>query len=288
MNNRTFIKLGIGVIGLLIGFSSCQDVVEVDTPSEDPRLVVDALIRVDTSQQFTNFVVKVSQTNSFFEPVPPAGLQQISFTNLENGEGDVLVELEEGSGIYQNPEPFLTENLINGEIILQIDFEDSFYVAYAEFQPTVPFDEVEQGPGGLFDEDDFEVVVTFTDNGDRDDWYLFDFDLTEFLASRDQFYQGQQFSFSYFYDAEIEPGAEVEISIMGVDERFHDYMNKVIEQSAQNFGFFETPSLTVRGNLINATDIDNDGIFDNTANTNNFALGYFAIVQEFKETLVIE
>ena len=75
---------------------------------------------------------------------------------------------------------------------------------------------------------------------------------------------------------------------MGVDERFHDYMNKVIEQSSQDFGVFETPALTVRGNIINATDIDNDGVFDNTDNIDNFALGYFAVVQEYKEILVVE
>ena len=147
---------------------------------------------------------------------------------------------------------------------------------------------IEQGPGNLTGDDETEVIVTYTDDGDRDDWYLFDFDLTEFLATRDQFYQGQQFSFSYFYDEQLEVGTELEISIMGVDERFHDYMNKVIEQSSQDFGVFETPALTVRGNIINATDIDNDGVFDNTDNIDNFALGYFAVVQEYKEILVVE
>lgn len=272
---------------LILGFiTSCQDVVEIETPTEDPRLIVDALIRVDTTEAFTMVEVKVSETSAFFESVPAAGLQQITLTGLDGGFGEILIEEVPGSGIYSKL--VSTQGLIGEEILLQIDFEDEFFVAYAEFQPTVPFDEVVQGPGGLFDDDDIEVVVTFTDDEDRDDWYLFDFDLAEFLTSRDQFYQGQQFSFSYFYDQEIDPGTEVEISIMGVDERFHDYMDKVIEQSSQNFGFFETPSLTVRGNLINATEIDNIDNFDNTNTSNNFALGYFAIVQEFKTTLTIE
>ncbi|PQB03998.1 DUF4249 family protein [Aureitalea marina] len=275
------------IYGLLtVGLISCQDVIEVDTPTEDPRLIVDALIRVDTTEAFTFVEVKVSETRSFFETVPPAGLQQITLTGLDGGFGEILIEEVPGSGIYSKL--VSTQGLIGEEIFLQIDFEDEFYVAYAEFQPTAPFDSVVQGPGGLFDEDDIEVMVTYTDDGDRDDWYLFDFDLAEFLTSRDQFYQGQQFSFSYFYNQEIEPGTEVEISIMGVDDRFHDYMSKVIEQSSQNFGFFETPSLTVRGNLINATEIDNIENFDNTNTTGNFALGYFAIVQEYTTTLTIE
>lgn len=65
-------------------------------------------------------------------------------------------------------------------------------------------------------------------------------------------------------------------------------MNLLIEQSEGGFGPFETPSLTVRGNFINATNIDNDNNFDNVGDPNNFALGYFAIVQEFKQTIVLE
>ncbi len=178
--------------------------------------------------------------------------------------------------------------MIGEEIFLQIDFEDEFFVAYAEFVPTSPIDQLQQGEGNLTGENETEVIVTFTDEGERDDWYLFDFDFANYVVSRDQFFQGQQFSFSYFYDEEFDPGTELAISILGADERFHDYMSKVIEQSSQDFGVFETPALTVRGNIINATEIDNIDNFDNVSTSENFALGYFAIVQEYKNTLTIE
>ena len=75
---------------------------------------------------------------------------------------------------------------------------------------------------------------------------------------------------------------------MGVDEAFANYMNKLIEQSEGAFGPFETPAITVRGNIINATTIDNENNFDNTNTSDNFALGYFAIVQEDKQTIIVE
>jgi hypothetical protein len=149
-------------------------------------------------------------------------------------------------------------------------------------------DSVILGEGGLFDEDDTEIVITFTDSGDRDDFYLFDFDFGNYLVTEDEFYQGQQFSFSYFYDETFDPGEEAEVSIMGADQDFSNYMNKLIEQSEGDFGPFNTPSITVRGNFINATNIDNDGTFDSTNDTNNFALGYFAVVQEYKESVIIK
>ena len=280
-------KLSISLI-LILGLISCEDVIDVDTPTEDPRLIIDALIRVDTTAQFTDIVVKVSQTSNFFESIVPANLQQITITNLDNGEGEVLIENPPGSGIYSNPEPFLTENLMNGELILQIDFEDEFYVALANFVPSVPIDSVINGDGFLFDEDDKEIIITFTDDGDRDDFYLFDFGFGNYLVTEDEFYQGQQFEFSYFYDDEVDVGDEVTISIMGVDQQFYNYMDQIIEQSEEDLGPFQVPTVTVRGNFINATDIDNIDEFDNVGNPDNFALGYFAIVQEYKASVIIE
>ncbi len=272
---------------ILVGsFASCEDVVQVDVPSEEPRLIIDALIRVDTTQALTNVRIKVSETSSFFENLPPAGLQQITLTGLEGGLSAILLEEEPGSGVYAKE--ISTQALIGEEIFLQIDFQDEFFVAYAEFIPAVPIDSIVLGDGTLFGEDDTEVIVTFTDMEERVDFYLFDFDFAEFLVSDDEFYQGQTFGFSYFYEDGLEPGTEVEISIMGIDESFFNYMDLLILQSEGDFGPFETPSVTARGNIINATTIDNDENFNNVNTSDNFALGYFAIVQEYKNTFVIE
>ena len=278
------------ILVLLLAFAtlvSCEDVVEVAVPSEPPRLTIDALIRVDTSQVTTLAQVKVKETNSFFESVVPANLTQITIFDLVQNSASILLEDPEGSGIYSTE--MSTEALVNGgEFFLQIDFEDEFFVAYASFQPVVKIDSLSFGEGILFDEDDTELIVTFTDAPEREDYYLFDFDLGNFLVTEDEFYQGQTFSFSYFYEDELNPGDELEVSIMGVDEAFANYMNKLIEQSEGAFGPFETPAITVRGNIINATTIDNENNFDNTNTSDNFALGYFAIVQEDKQTIIVE
>ena len=286
---KRFIYL-FSIIATIATITSCEDVVDVTLPTEAPRLIIDALVRVDTMQSTTLVSVKVSETNSFFESLPPANLEQITLVNLDFPLGGtdppVLNEEQSGSGIYTRLFP--TEYLTQGRLFLQVDFEDKIFVANAQFVPTVPIDSIEIGDGILFDEDDTEIIVTFTDAPDRDDFNLFDFDFGNYLVTEDEFYQGQQFSFSYFYDELLLAGDEVEVSIMGTDEEFSKYMTKLIEQSEGDFGPFETPSITVRGNFINATNIDNDGTFDNTGDINNFALGYFAVVQEFKQTVVIE
>lgn len=281
------ITFRIILLVLLATFAGCEDVIEVDVPSEEPRLIVDALIRVDTSEALTNVKIKVSQTDSFFGEIPPVGLQQITLTGLDGGVGAILLETSPGSGIYASE--VSTSALASGEeVFLQIDFENEYYVAYASFMQAPQIDSLQQGDGILFDEDDTEVIITFTDIPDEENFYVFDFGFGNYLASEDTFYKDQEFRFSYFYDDEIEAGDELQISIMGADQAFYNYMNQLVEQSEDELNPFQTPTLTVRGNLINATDIDNDEFFNNVELEGNFALGYFAIVQENKASITIE
>jgi hypothetical protein len=139
----------------------------------------------------------------------------------------------------------------------------------------------------LFDEDETEVVVNFTDDPERNDFYLFDFGFGEYLVTEDEFYQGQEFEFSYFYDQQFFPGTIIEISIMGTDQSFYNYMDQLIEQSGDTQGPFQIPVSTVRGNVFDITDLDNIDVIDNVDQPNVFPLGYFAIVQEFTSNIVI-
>jgi len=272
-----------------LGFLACEDVIEVETPSEPPRLNVDALIRVQDSSTVTNIQVKVKLTSSFFEPTTVADLEQVTITNLDAATANntvVLIEQNPGSGLYERT----VDNSIlrEGRLVLQINYKDDVYVAQTEFAPTVPITKLIQGTETLFGGDETEVIVSFNDNADRDDFYIFDFDFDEYLVTEDEFYQGQEFEFSYFYDNDINPGQEIDISILGADQAFYNYMNQLIVQSGGDQGPFQTPSATVRGNIINITNIDNINSFDNVEDADNFALGYFAVCQTFTETIVIE
>ena len=270
----------------VFALSSCEDVIEVDTPTGDRRLIIDALIRIDTASTITEMRVVVGETNGFFETIPPANLQQITISNLDNPLPDAVVFNETEPGVYVKA--LQTDLLMQDRWLLQIDFEDQFYLAEASFVAAPQIDQLEQGDGFVFDDDDQEIEVTFTDIAGEDNFYIFDFGFGEFLATEDTFYQDQQFVFSWFYDDPFEVGTELPISIFGADANFYNYMNQIIEQSEDEVNPFQTPTLTVRGNFINATDIDNDENVDNVENAQNFALGYFALVQQNTSTIVIE
>ncbi len=288
-------------VGLLF-IAACEDVVEIDTPTEEPRLIVDGLIRVDTTEQFMGVRIKISETSNFFEPIPPRSVDNIVilYEFFEDGlivgtGSSSLAEESPGSGIYIPDPNFSSEQRIPTSIVefdvlytLLINYQDRVYASQTRYVPTVPIDQVIQGSETLFDDEDTEAIVTFTDFPDRDDYYVFDFSFNEFLAVEDTFIKGQEFSFSYFYDRQFEPGTEIEVTILGADQEFYNYMNLLLEQSDDQFDIFSTPVATVRGNVFDVTGLDNIDIVDNVDRPEDFALGYFAIVQEFRDTLLIE
>ena len=277
----------LSVLSLI--WSSCQEVITVELPNQEPKLIVDALIRIDTSVSSTLVSIAIRQTSDFFGEISPVSVDQITMSNLDNpgnNTDQVLDETEPGSGIYQ--QFFSTEELARDRWFLQINYQGEFYVAESLMQYSVPIDQLTIGDGSLFTEESTELLVRYTDIADREDYYLFDYGNDDFFASEDVFYDGQQFEFSYFYEEQFDPGDTLTVSIMGIDRDFFNYMNLLREQNEGGFGPFATPAVSVRGNLINATDIDNNNNYNNVNDPDNFALGYFAIVQEYQESIIVE
>ncbi|NNE02734.1 MAG: DUF4249 family protein [Eudoraea sp.] len=280
---------------------ACEDVIDVDLPDEETRLIVDALIRVDDTEPFLPIEVKLSLSSNFFEENVPTSAESVVIIYSETIDDIVvetrsssLAETSPGSGIYV-PDPNFSSDQRIPTTVLSRDFvyelfvrhQGRLYIASTKYVPTTPINYIRQGTTTLFDEDETEVVVNFTDDPERNDFYLFDFGFGEYLVTEDEFYQGQEFEFSYFYDQQFFPGTIIEISILGTDQTFYNYMDQLIEQSGDTQGPFQTPVSTVRGNVFDITDLDNIDVLDNVDQPNVFPLGYFAIVQEFTSNLVI-
>ena len=282
--------------------TSCEEVIEVETPTEDPRLVVNGLIRVDQTESFLPVEVRVSLTDNFFGENPATDLESIIIIYEEFEDGvsagtgtSTLAQVEPGTGIYVPDPNFMDDQRIptivtfSEKVVfsLIIEHQGRRYFAETSYVPAVPIISVQQGKAKLFSDDDTELIVLFADDPSRANNYVFDFNFNEFLVTNDEFYQGQLFQFSYFYDRQFEPGTEIEVSILGADNIFYNYMDLLIEQSSETQGVFQTPVATVRGNVFDITDLDNIDVVDNVARPEEFPLGYFAVVQEFTQTVTI-
>ena len=189
---------------------SCEDVIDVELPNDDSRLIVNGVIRVDETQEYLPIEIVVSESSSFFEDNTIASLVSAVIYYgtpnpdapeiLDGGGISNLTELEPGSGKWVPDPSFDSDQRIRvssineGDVFqLILTTSEERYFATTTYVKSVPIDSLAQGDQTLFSGDETEVIVTFTDNGERDDFYILDFDFNEYLVTEDEFYQGQTF-----------------------------------------------------------------------------------------------
>lgn len=261
-----FLILFVGII-----FTSCEEVVKLDLNTAPARLTIDARLTKSTNQPIQ--VIKLSLTRGFYNaqisPISNASVQLLDLTNsiTHNFEHDNI-----------NPGDFVldyTPNL-DTDYKLLITYNNDIYESSVErLMPAVPIDQLTQGSGTLFQGDEKEVLVTITDDGSQDNYYIFDFGYNLFLATKDEFYQGNTFTFSYFYE-DLEAGDMAEISVYGADESYFNFMTAIIEQTEESGDPFQTTPSTVRGNLFN------------TSNPSQYPMGYFSIGETYSASILLE
>lgn len=262
-----------GILGLI----SCEDVIDVEVPIGEPRLVVDASFEYYQNETPATLEggVRLTLSAPFFDSdVTTVSTATVFITDLTD---DTVFNFVESAtlGFYESENGNFTPQF-DRDYELTVIYDDETYTATTQLIPTVPLDRIEQGDGTLFEGDETEIIIYFTDEAARDDFYLFDFDFNLYLPSEDRFYQGESFNFSYFYE-DMVVGQEATIKILGIDEAYFNYSSLLIEQSdPDGNGPFATPPARIRGNVVNTTNPD------------NFALGYFNLSEADRITFTIE
>ena len=260
-------KLYILPVLFMFLFSNCEKVIDVDVPSIPPKLVIDAAFEVnfDENPVTASTIVRLSLSADYFDTsIPTVTNATVFVTNLSN---NAVINFSDNNldGEYEPTSTFVPEE--NVEYELTVIYENETYVGKATRVKSVVLDNITQGDETLFSGDETEIEVEFTDDGTREDYYLFDFSNNIYFALEDRFFNGAVYNFSYFYEEDdIELPATVDIKMSGITEEYFTYFRILIEQGGQDGGspFEPIPSLLL-GNMVNTTDRD------------NFPLGYFHI-----------
>ncbi len=256
------------ILILLVFFgimTSCEDVIDVDLNTAEPRLVIEANINllVDNTSES---IVKLTTTAPFFENQIP----EVS---------NATVTITDGNGIIY---PFqYTENgkyisdLIpqqNLDYTLHIFYEGENYTATTRLKTAVPLEFVTQRDDGGFSGEDIELKAFFTDPGGIDNYYFFE-GLSSagnsYDALDDEFFDGNTI-FGYYLIEDLAQGDVVTFNLYGVDKPFYNFMFILLQQTGDaSDGPFETQPATVRGNIVNENSPE------------NFPLGYFRVSEKY-------
>ncbi|MCB0450181.1 MAG: DUF4249 domain-containing protein [Confluentibacter sp.] len=254
----------IYLVFLCTSLFACQDVVELDLKTAEPRLVIDASLTWFKDTTGKNQFIKLSLTSSFYsKTTPPATGATVSVTDQNNNTFNFIEEDE--TGIYRN-QSFIPE--INGVYNLKIIYKNEVYTATETMQPVVNIDRIEQKNDSGFNKDETEIKAFYTDPKNIENYYLFEFinansSVLSLDVYSDKFNDGNQI-FAFYSNEDVKPGDELIIQGHGVSKRFYQYMFILLQQSSDDSGGpFQTQPATVRGNCVNQT------------NPSNYPYGYF-------------
>jgi hypothetical protein len=254
------------ILAMLI-FTSCEKVVDIDVPSIEPKLIIDASFDVmfDQNPVVANTVVKLTLSADYFDDeIPTVTNATVFLTNLS--DSSILIFSDTNSdGNYKPINSFIPADDVEYE--LTVIYDNETYKGKATKVKSTVINNIEQGDDTLFSGDEIEIETSFTDDVTKENYYLFNFDYNNYVTIEDQFLNGSEYNFSYYIDMdEIELPSTVIIKLSGITKEYYTYFTILVNQSGQNGGgpFQSIPS-SLLGNMINTT------------NENNFPLGYFHI-----------
>ena len=268
---------------LLVFFTACTDVIDVEVPSEEPRLVIEASINWEKGTSGSNQTIYLSKSTPFFETngnVPVSGASVV-ITNTSDGSFFEFNDENDGSYTTGNFIPVLNDNYT-----LEVMSEGETYSAQETFMPVVPILEVYQSTEKFLPEV-LEVNFDFLDPVEEENYYYIKFKeqadtFPRLLDFKDEFVNGNLISVfnerqenEDINQVEYAPGDTVNMELIGISKRYYEYIQLLINQS-ESGGPFDTTPVALRGNCTNQND------------PNNFAYGYFRLTEVAKASYTFE
>jgi hypothetical protein len=259
---------------LVLFFSSCEDVVNLDLDTGETKLVIDAEIIWIKGTSGSDQTIKISKTAPYYNNTTPkvSGAK----VRVENSNGDTFTFNETAPGVYvcTNFVP-----VINMDYALYVDAEGQSMKAVEKLTSVTPIEKIEQKMipdfGG---KDIIELTFYYKDPVDEVNYYLTDYKsefliFPEYELTFDDLLNGNLIS-NRFSNTDMKSGNTVEITNRGISKNFANYMNLILEVYGGNP--FSIPPGNIRGNIVNTTD------------ANNFAFGYFRICEADKLSYLVK
>ncbi|WPR70359.1 DUF4249 domain-containing protein [Flavobacterium sp. NG2] len=247
-------------------FSSCTEVVEVALKTAEPKLVIDASITWQKGTAGNNQTIKLSKTTDYYTNSIPAVSGATVF--VKNSSNVVFNFIEKSNtGVYEcaNFVPVIDERYF-----LTIISEGQTYTATETLKSVAAITTVTQEIQSGFGTNFLKLKTFFNDPANTENYYLYKFKFSknakpQYALDDDLFFEGNTF-FSLILEENTKAGEQVAITHYGVSKDYFDYMNILLNASGSlGSGPFQSPPVTVKGNIINQT------------NSENYPFGYFRL-----------
>ncbi|WP_062055765.1 DUF4249 domain-containing protein [Aquimarina longa] len=279
---KTYIISVLSIV--IIAFTSCTDVVNVDIPKTDSRLVIEASLDWEKGTSGNVQTIKLSESTPYFDSVVYKKVVGASVKVINDNDGTDFIFIDQNDGTYTIAD-FVP--VLNQSYTLEVIYNNETYIAKETMTPVSDISNIEQSKDKGTDTDAIEIKVFFNDPVNEKNFYLVKFlergDVLPLLGyDSDEFTNGNEKSFEFekLEDKknkieEFVPGDIIDIKLFGASERYYNYMRLLIGQSEGSGDAFSTIPAPLRGNCINTT------------NKKNYAFGYFRLTQSVSKTYTI-
>lgn len=265
------------VILIAVLFNSCEDVVQVDLKTNSPKLVIEASINWHKGTSGNQQKIRLTTTTDYYSNViPKVSGATIYIKNRSNAIFYFIETPNTGEYICANFIPIMNEIYT-----LTVVSNGQTYKATETLKSVAPITKIVQNNQGGFTGNNIEVKSFYNDPANEANYYLYQYIYSNQIKSNyyvdeDLFFQGNEF-FSVSQNSDLKSGDKVEISHFGISKTYYNYMRVIVSIAGNNNGSpFQSPSATVRGNIIN------------TSNFDNYALGYFSLSEVDTRSYIVQ
>ena len=254
------------LLGCLL-FTGCEDVIELETPEGNTRLIVDGLL-TDRNELQT---VRLNYTTPYFSEQPlPAATEALLIIKKSGINTDTLAETS--PGVYQKA----FQGKAGEQYSLYIKTaEGKEYLSSPQLlQPVPAIDSIyaEYSSGPFSDEPGYIVMIRTNDPKEVTNFYRWRLSINgelqqgieNIMFGTDRLINGNKGLGLGFYQHRLQPGDSARVEQLSVSKEAYDFMS-LLRAQASGGGQFSTPPAPVQGNV------------RNLATEENYALGFFMV-----------
>ncbi len=269
-----YIKLSLFLLIFLGGVTACEEVIELDLESGEPRVVIEGIV----TDQPGPYTVTISKSVDFYDKnIYPAGTGATVTIADSEGNTDTLTEVADG--VYQTN---TLEGVAGRTYHLTVVLDGETYTASS----TIPAKKVTIDSLGtkfeeesLFYDEGYYVTCYFSDVPDVKNFFRvnlfvngapYQYEVNDemvednnFNLINDKFFEGNQLDWEFY--ADLSAGDSIYVELHNVDEATYDYYATLV-QVINGGGMAPSNPIT---------------------NLSNDALGYFGAFSVDKASIVI-
>lgn len=239
---------------LAFTWTSCEEKIEIDVNSTDPKLVVEGQI-TDAKGYLFNYV-KLTLSSNYFGDDPTPFIETAVVTLYEDGVlVDTLPHFIEG--YYGLPDTNFTGK-VGSTYKLHVLYDGEEYEATETMRPVPTIDSLTYSydEGSIFVDEGYYVYINTQEFPEPGDFYRFLYytngrleEATGFFVS-DEFINGSYVTYNFNNSYTQELNDTVVIQTMSITEAAYNFYSDLEDQESSG-NLFDTPPGNIRGNISN-------------------------------------